>query len=84
MTKSLGREWARHHIAVNAICPGYVETEINASWFATDAGQKQIARLPRRRLMDIEALDAALAMLAGPAARSITGTAITVDDGQSL
>jgi NAD(P)-dependent dehydrogenase (short-subunit alcohol dehydrogenase family) len=84
MTKGLAREWARQHIAVNAICPGYIETEINAHWFASEGGQKAISRLPRKRLMDITALDDALLMLAGPAAGSITGTAITIDDGQVL
>ncbi|WP_339333993.1 SDR family NAD(P)-dependent oxidoreductase [uncultured Maricaulis sp.] len=84
MTKGLAREWTRQHIAVNAICPGYIETEINAHWFATEGGQKQISRMPRKRLMDITALDEALLMLAGPAAGQITGTAITIDDGQVL
>jgi NAD(P)-dependent dehydrogenase (short-subunit alcohol dehydrogenase family) len=84
MTKSLAREWARRHIAVNAICPGYIETEINADWFSTEAGQQQIQGFPRRRLMDICALDDALLMLAGTGARYMTGTAIVVDDGQAL
>lgn len=84
MTKAMAREWARPGIAVNALCPGYIETEINAHWFATDGGQRQIRRFPRRRLMDEDALDAALLMLCGPAARYVTGTLITIDDGQSL
>lgn len=84
LTKSLAREWARRQIAVNAICPGYIETEINADWFASDGGSKQIAGFPRRRLMDENALDEALMMLAGPSARFITGTLLTVDDGQTL
>ncbi|MDP3489265.1 MAG: SDR family NAD(P)-dependent oxidoreductase [Phenylobacterium sp.] len=84
MTKALAREWARHHIAVNALCPGYVETDINAAWFATEGGQRQIHGFPRRRLMDAADLDAALLMLAGPSAAAITGTLVTVDDGQSL
>lgn len=84
MTKSLAREWARDLISVNAICPGYVETEINADWFATEGGRKQIGRFPRRRLMEAEALDAALLMLAGDPARQITGSAFTIDDGQML
>lgn len=84
LTKALAREWARHHIAVNALCPGYVETDINNDWFATEAGQKQIRGFPRRRLMEAQDLDAALFMLAGPAAAAITGTLVTVDDGQSL
>lgn len=84
LTQGLAREWAKRHIAVNAIAPGYIETEINADWFATDAGKAQIEGFPRRRLMDGDALDQALLLLAGPAARFITGTVITVDDGQSL
>ena len=84
MTKGLAREWARHLIAVNAICPGYIETEINADWFATEGGKKQISKFPRRRLMDEDALDAALMMLAGDAGRQITGSAFQIDDGQIL
>jgi NAD(P)-dependent dehydrogenase (short-subunit alcohol dehydrogenase family) len=84
MTKALAREWARQSIAVNAICPGYIETEINAHWFKTEGGAKQIKGFPRRRLMDEDALDEALLMLAGPAAASITGSLFTIDDGQGL
>ena len=84
LTQGLAREWAGRHIAVNGIAPGYIETEINADWFATDAGKAQISSFPRRRLMDEDALDQALLLLAGPAARFITGSIITIDDGQSL
>lgn len=84
LTRGLAREWAKRHIAVNAIAPGYIETEINSDWFATDAGRAQIEGFPRQRLMDNDALDQALLLLTGPAARFITGTIITVDDGQSL
>lgn len=84
LTQGLAREWAKKHIAVNAIAPGYIETEINAEWFATDGGKAQIDGFPRRRLMDGDALDAALLLLAGPAARFMTGSIIAVDDGQSL
>ena len=84
LTKALAREWARHQIAVNALCPGYVETDINSDWFATEGGQKQIRGFPRRRLIEATDLDAALLMLSGPAAAAITGTLVTVDDGQSL
>ncbi|MFZ5669839.1 MAG: SDR family NAD(P)-dependent oxidoreductase [Pseudomonadota bacterium] len=84
LTKALAREWARPRIAVNAICPGYIETEINDHWFAAEGGQKQIRGFPRRRLMDEDVLDEALLMLAGRRAHFITGTLITVDDGQSL
>lgn len=84
MTRSLAREWARRGVAVNAICPGYIETDINSDWFKTEGGQKQLKGFPRRRLMDAQDLDAALLMLAGPAGKAITGTVITIDDGQSL
>ncbi|HRE61427.1 MAG TPA: glucose 1-dehydrogenase [Micropepsaceae bacterium] len=84
MTKGLAREWARHGINVNAICPGYIETEINADWFATEGGKKQIAAFPRRRLGEPDDLDGMLLLLASDASRLITGTLMTVDDGQSL
>jgi NAD(P)-dependent dehydrogenase (short-subunit alcohol dehydrogenase family) len=84
MTRVLAREWARPGIAVNALCPGYIETDLNSDWFASEGGQKQLKSWPRRRFMNAEDLDAAILMLAGPAARAITGSVITLDDGQSL
>ncbi len=84
MTRVLAREWARQDIAVNALCPGYIETELNARWFAEEGGQRQLRGWPRRRLMDASDLDQVLLMLTGPGARHITGSVITLDDGQTL
>lgn len=84
LTRSLAREWARKGIAVNALCPGYIETAINDAWWPTEGGQRQLKGFPRRRLMEASDLDTAFLMLAGPAARAMTGSVITVDDGQSL
>jgi NAD(P)-dependent dehydrogenase (short-subunit alcohol dehydrogenase family) len=84
MTRAMAREWARRGIAVNALCPGYIETELNDDWFASEGGQKQVRGFPRRRLMQASDLDAAFLLLAGPGAHAITGSLITVDDGQSL
>ena len=84
LTRSLAREWARHGLAVNALCPGYIETGINDFWWPTEGGQKQLKGFPRRRLMEASDLDAAFLMLVGPAASAITGSIITIDDGQSL
>jgi NAD(P)-dependent dehydrogenase (short-subunit alcohol dehydrogenase family) len=84
LTKSLAREWARRQIAGNAHGPGYIETEINAHWFETEGGRKQIKGFPRRRLMDENVLDETLLMLAGRSGAFITGSLFTIDDGQSL
>lgn len=85
MTRCLAVEWARHGIAVNAICPGYVETELNAEFLASEAGQKVTAGLPRRRAATTADLEAVLLMLVdGEAARCISGAAIPVDDAYSL
>lgn len=84
MTKGLAREWARHGINVNAICPGYIETEINSDWFATEAGARQVKSFPRKRLGQIQDLDGALRLMASPDSGFLTGSVLTVDDGQSL
>jgi NAD(P)-dependent dehydrogenase (short-subunit alcohol dehydrogenase family) len=80
----LARDWIRQGINVNMICPGYIRTEINADWFDTEAGARQIAKFPRRRLMLESDLDGPLLFLASDASRAVTGTALTIDDGQSL
>jgi NAD(P)-dependent dehydrogenase (short-subunit alcohol dehydrogenase family) len=84
MGKSLAREWANRGINVNVVCPGYVETELNADWFAADGGKAQIATFPRRRLMQADDLDAMLLYLASDASRAVTGSVFTLDDGQTL
>jgi len=84
MTKSLAKEWARKQINVNAMCPGFIETELNSDWFGSEGGQKQIKTWPRRRLGVEEDLDGTLLLLASDHGRFITGSLFTVDDGQSL
>ena len=84
MTKALALEWARYGIRVNAIAPGFIETEMNAEYFKTDLGKAEIDRMLRRRLGGPEELDGTLLLLASKASDYITGTVITVDDGQSL
>ena len=84
MTQCLAREWARHDINVNAICPGYIETEINRDWFKSEGGQKQIKSFPKRRLVQESDLDGILLLLVSEASRAITGSLMAVDDAQSL
>lgn len=84
MARALAREWARHGINVNALCPGYVETEINAEWLAEPGGQKMVQGFPRRRVMGADALDGALLGILSPAGAWQTGSVVQVDDGQGL
>jgi NAD(P)-dependent dehydrogenase (short-subunit alcohol dehydrogenase family) len=84
MGKSLAREWANRGVNVNVVCPGYIETELNAEWFAEEGGLKQIAGFPRRRLMIEADLDPTLLYLASDASRAVTGSVFTIDDGQTL
>jgi NAD(P)-dependent dehydrogenase (short-subunit alcohol dehydrogenase family) len=82
--RTLARDWVRRGINVNILCPGYMETELNAEWFHDEGGRKQISNWPRRRLMDDDALDAMLVYLCADASRHVTGSVMTIDDGQSL
>ncbi len=84
MTKALALEWARYGIRVNAIAPGYIETEMNSDYFKTDQGKAAIDRTLRRRLGGPEELDGTLLLLTSQSSDYITGTVITIDDGQSL
>lgn len=82
--KHMALEWARKGINVNMVLPGYIATELNGEWFETEGGKKQIGKWPRRRLMKADDLDATVLYLASDASRAITGSAFTLDDGQSL
>jgi len=83
LTRALAVEWARHDIRVNALCPGYIETEINREFFASDAGQALIRRVPQRRLGQPEDLDGPLLLMVSDLGRSMTGTELVVDGGHA-
>ena len=84
MTRAMALEWARHDIQVNAIAPGYIETEMNQAHFQSEAGKAQVARMLRGRLGQPSDLDGALMLLVSEASNFMTGSVITVDDGLTL
>jgi len=81
LTKAMALELARHRIRVNALAPGYVETGINRDFFASDAGQAMIKRIPQRRIGTPHELDGALLLLACDAGSYTTGAVFVVDGG---
>ena len=81
LTEAMALELARYRIRVNALCPGYIETDINRGFFAGDLGQAMVKRIPQRRLGRMSDLDGALLLLASPAGAWITGTTVAVDGG---
>ena len=84
LTRALAMEWARYQIRVNAICPGYIETEMNSDFWKTPGGQRLIDRIPQRRIGQPEHLDGALLLLASEAGAFMTGSIITVDGGHTV
>lgn len=84
MTRAMALEWGRFGINVNAICPGYIDTEINHSHWQTEQGQKLVAMLPRKRVGQPQDLDALIVMLASDQSHFVNGAVITADDGFSV
>ncbi len=84
LTRAMALEYARDHIRVNAIAPGYIETDINRDYFATEAGRKMVKRIPQRRLGLPEDLDGPLLLLASEASAYMTGSTLVVDGGHLL
>ncbi len=81
MTKAMALEWGRFDINVNAICPGYIDTEINHHQWKTEQGQKLVQMLPRKRVGQPQDLDALIVMLCADESHFINGAVISADDG---
>jgi NAD(P)-dependent dehydrogenase (short-subunit alcohol dehydrogenase family) len=84
LTHVLATELARYGILVNALAPGYVETDFNRAFFQSEAGKALIARIPLKRLGQTADLDGAMLLLASPAGAYLTGAVIAVDGGHGV
>jgi NAD(P)-dependent dehydrogenase (short-subunit alcohol dehydrogenase family) len=84
MTRAMALEWGRYGINVNALCPGYIDTEINHHHWQTEAGQKLINMLPRKRVGQPQDLDAVLMMLCANQSSFVNGAVIAADDGYGV
>ncbi len=84
LTRGMAHEWAPHGINVNAINPGYIETDINRAVLRSPAGTAIVKALPRQRVGTPDALDGALLLLCSSSAEYITGSTLAVDDGQAF
>jgi NAD(P)-dependent dehydrogenase (short-subunit alcohol dehydrogenase family) len=84
MTRAMAHEWGRFGINVNAICPGYIDTEINHHHWQTEAGKKLLQMLPRKRVGQPADLDAVLMMLCANESHFVNGAVIQADDGYAV
>jgi NAD(P)-dependent dehydrogenase (short-subunit alcohol dehydrogenase family) len=89
LTRALALELAPRHITVNAICPGWVETEMARQGFerfgSVEEGRAAAANMaPLKRVLDPEEIAGLAAYLASEDARSVTGQAIVADGGQVM
>jgi NAD(P)-dependent dehydrogenase (short-subunit alcohol dehydrogenase family) len=84
MTRAMALEWGPYGINVNALCPGYVDTEINHHVWQTEAGQKMVQAMPRKRVGHPRDLDVVLMMLCANQSHFVNGAIIGADDGQAI
>ena len=84
MTRAMALEWGRYGINVNALCPGYIDTEINHHQWGTEQGRKLIEMLPRKRVGQPGDLDAVLMMLCANESHFVNGAIIQADDGFAI
>jgi len=84
MTRAMALEWGRFGINVNALCPGYIDTEINHQVWQTEAGQRMVQGFPRKRVGTPADLDVVLMMLCANESRFVNGAVISANDGQQI
>ena len=80
-TRAMALELAADNIRINALAPGYIDTEMNHAFWSTPAGERLAKRIPQRRVGAESDLDGAILLLASNASRYMTGSVVTVDGG---
>lgn len=84
LTRILALEWARKGVRVNALCPGYFETEINSDWLNSDQGKAEMAATPAGRPGVYDELSGPFMLLASDSGRFLNGVALPVDGGHAI
>jgi 3-oxoacyl-[acyl-carrier protein] reductase len=84
LTNALALELAFKGIRVNAIAPGWIETDLNRDFLRSESGQKLKRDIPMGRFGEANDLDGALLLLASDAGRYMTGSTIVTDGGQVI
>lgn len=80
-TRVMALELASNRIRVNALAPGYIDTDMNRDFWSNPSGAKLTKRIPQRRVGAESDLDGAIMLLASKASRYMTGSVVTVDGG---
>jgi len=84
LTRAMGAELARYHVRVNALAPGYIETDFNREFLRSNSGARLILGIPQRRPGQLHELDGPLLLLASDASSFMTGSVVSVDGGHSV
>ncbi len=84
VTREMAAELARYGVRVNALAPGYIETDMNRSYWETPPGKALMGRVPMRRLGQEADLDGPAIFLASDASAYMTGQIIGLDGGHAV
>jgi NAD(P)-dependent dehydrogenase (short-subunit alcohol dehydrogenase family) len=84
LTQQMALEWTEHKIRVNALAPGYFETDLNREFLRSETGKKILTRIPMGRTGELHELNGAMLLLLSDAGSFITGSTISVDGGHRI